>query len=330
VLANACGPCIGQWRRAAAAEDGPSTIVTSFNRNFPGRNDGRPTTLHFIASPGIVTALALAGRLSFDPLRDSLTGSDGEPFRLTAPGPVPALPPRGFERGRSAYVAPPEDGREVRLSIAADSTRLQRMEPWPAWDGRDLCDMPVLIKTRGKTTTDQISPAGAWLRYRGHLERFSDNLLMGAVDAFTGKPRPGIANLARELRARGIRWVVVGDANYGEGSSREHAALSPRLLGAAAVVARSFARIHESNLKKQGLLALTFREPADYERILADDRISLVGLSELAASRPVECRVQHADGSSERLWLQHSYDEAQLEWFRAGSALNCISRRGGS
>jgi aconitate hydratase len=328
VLANACGPCIGQWRRAPDGTDAPSTIVTSFNRNFPGRNDGRPATMSFIASPEIATALALAGRLSFDPSRDSLIGADGRPFRLAPPGALPALPAAGFERGRALYVAPPADAKDVEICIARGSERLQRLEPWPAWDGRDLLDMPVLIKTRGRTTTDQISPAGSWLRYRGHLDRFSDNLLMGAQDAFTGRPRRGIASLARDLRARGIRWVVVGDANYGEGSSREHAALSPRWLGGAAVIARSFARIHETNLKKQGLLALTFRDAADYERVRADDRISLVGLSQLAAGKPVECLVRHADGSRERLWLDHSYSDAQLEWFRAGSALNAARVRG--
>ena len=327
VLASACGPCIGQWRRPDPAPGAANTLVTSFNRNFPGRNDGRATTLSFIASPEIVTAFALAGRLSFDPRRDSLIGADGLPFRLAPPDPAPPLPEAGFEQGRRLYVAPPEDGTHVELRIAPDSERLQRMQPWPAWDGRDLLDLPVLIKTRGKTTTDQISPAGPWLRYRGHLDRFSDNLLMGAVDAFTGETRAGIAKTARDLQARGIRWVIVGDANYGEGSSREHAALSPRLLGGAAVVARSFARIHESNLKKQGLLALTFRDVADYERIRADDRLSLVGLASLAAGSPVECAVRHADGSSERLWLDHSYSDAQLAWFRAGSALNSSAAR---
>jgi aconitate hydratase A / 2-methylisocitrate dehydratase len=325
VLASACGPCIGQWRRLDAP-DGANTIVTSFNRNFPGRNDGHATTMSFIASPEIVTALAIAGRLSFDPRRDDLIGADGTRFRLAPPESAPALPEGGFERGRSLFVAPPEDGRGIEIPIAPDSQRLQRLEPWPAWDGRDLLDLPVLIKTKGKTTTDQISPAGEWLRYRGHLDRFSDNLLSGAVDAFTGSPRPGVARTARELRARGIRWVIVGDANYGEGSSREHAALSPRLLGGAAVLARSFARIHESNLKKQGLLALTFRDPSDYDRIREGDRLSLVGLTGLAPGEPVECVLAHPDGSSERLSLCHSYSEAQLDWFRAGSALNATAR----
>jgi aconitate hydratase len=327
VLANACGPCIGQWRRAPDAGDAPNTIVTSFNRNFPGRNDGRASTHAFVASPELVTAFALAGRLSFDPARDALTGADGRPFRLAAPNAAPPLPSAGFERGHDLYVAPPDDARGVALEIAPGSERLHPLAPWPAWDGQDLVDLPVLIKTRGKTTTDQISPAGAWLRYRGHLDRFSDNLLSGAVDAFTGAPRKDVALRARALRAQGVRWLVVGDANYGEGSSREHAALSPRWLGGAAVIARSFARIHETNLKKQGLLALTFRDAADYERVRAGDRVSLLGLASLAAGQPVECWLHHADGTSETIRLEHSYSEAQLEWFRAGSALNVQAAR---
>jgi aconitate hydratase len=326
VLANACGPCIGQWRRAPDAAGAANSIATSFNRNFPGRNDGRAATQSFIASPELVVAFALAGRLSFDPRRDELVGADGRPFRLTPPA-SPALPARGFERGRSAYVAPPDDGRDIPLRIAPDSTRLQPLEPWPDWDGRDFCELPLLIKTKGRTTTDAISPAGAWLRYRGHLDRFSDNLLSGAIDAFTGATRADVAKTARALRAQGLRWVVVGDHNYGEGSSREHAALSPRWLGCAAVIARSFARIHESNLKKQGLLALCFRDAADYERVRAGDRVSLLGLARLAAGSPVRCVLHHADGSSETLWLDHSYSEAQLAWFRAGSALNAARAR---
>jgi aconitate hydratase len=326
VLANACGPCIGQWRRGAPGAAAPNTIVTSYNRNFPGRNDGLASTMSFIASPEIVTAFALAGRLSFNPLTDSLTGADGKPFRLAAPQTAPDLPARGFERDRSSYLAPPADGRAVTLAIDPASTRLQRLPPWPAWDGRDFLDLPLLLKTRGKTTTDQISPAGPWLAYRGHLDKFSDNLLLGAVDAFSGETSPGVAKIARQYRARGLRWVVVGDANYGEGSSREHAALSPRLLGCAAVIARSFARIHESNLKKQGLLALTFADPADYDRIREGDRISLVGLAGLAPGRAVACRLEHTDGSAETLSLAHSFSAVQLEWFRAGSALNVLGR----
>ena len=327
VLANACGPCIGQWRRAV---DGtPNTIVTSYNRNFPRRNDGQPTTMNFIASPEIVTALALAGRLSFNPLTDTLNGADGQPFRLDAPKPAPEVPERDFERGQSTYIAPPVDGRNIALQVSPDSERIQLMEPWPAWDGRDFLDLPLLLKTRGKTTTDHISPAGAWLRYRGHLDKFSDNMFLGANNAFTGESGRchcgrAVSEVAREYRSQGLKWVVVGDYNYGEGSSREHAALSPRLLGGAAVIARSFARIHESNLKKQGLLALTFADPGDYDCIREEDRISLLGLSRLAPGNPVECLVKHADGSTQTLRLSHSYSAAQSQWFRAGSALNVL------
>jgi aconitate hydratase len=333
VLANACGPCIGQWRRAAAADAAPNTIVTSYNRNFPRRNDGSPTTMNFIGSPEIVTAFALAKRLSFNPLTDTLTDAEGKAFRLDPPKPAPEVPARDFDRGQATYVAPPEDGGSIQLQVDPKSERLQLMEPWSAWDGRDFVDMPVLIKTKGKTTTDHISPAGPWLRYRGHLDRFSDNMFMGATNAFNGEAGTGInvlsgakgeavGKIARDYKAHGIKWAAVGDHNYGEGSSREHAALSPRLLGGAAVIARSFARIHESNLKKQGLLALTFQDPADYDRIRADDRLSLVGLEEMAPDQPVECRVKHADGTSETLRLNHTFSASQLEWFRKGSALN--------
>ena len=338
VLANACGPCIGQWRRDDTANRAPNTIVTSYNRNFPRRNDGQATTMNFIASPEIVTAFALAGRLSFNPLTDLLTTADGRTIRLTPPRPAPDVPAADFARGRSAYVAPPADGTGIELRIDPDSERLQRLDPWPAWDRQDLLDMPVLVKTRGKTTTDHISPAGYWLRYRGHLDRFSDNMFMGATNAFsgrtgrglnvrTGKPDQPFAKTARDYRAQGVKWVVIGDRNYGEGSSREHAALSPRLLGGVAVIARSFARIHETNLKKQGLLALTFENPEDYDRIREDDRLDIVDLAMLAPDRPVQCRVRHADDTTETLSLRHSYSAEQLEWFRAGAALNLA--RGG-
>ena len=337
VLANACGPCIGQWRRAGDAADAPNTIVTSYNRNFPRRNDGRPSTMNFICSPELATAFALAGRLSFNPLTDSLTGADGTEFKLRPPKPAPEVPGAGFDPGARAYVAPPADGGGAVLTIKPDSERLQAMAPWPAWDGEDFTDMPVLAKARGKTTTDQISPAGPWLRYRGHLDRFSDNMLMGAVNAYTGKAGTGrnlltgaadaaFADTARHYQANGLRWVVVGDENYGEGSSREHAALSPRLLGGAAVIARSFARIHESNLKKQGLLPLTFTDASDYDRIREDDRLSLSDLANLTPGQPVTCRVAHADGSEETLSLAHSFTADQLNWFRAGSALNAIRK----
>ena len=335
LLANACGPCIGQWRRAGKEQEQPNTIVTSYNRNFPARNDGQPTTMNFIASPEIVTALALAGRLSFDPRRDSLIGGDGKPFKLRPPKPAPEVPDRGFIAGRSAYVAPPAKGQAVTVAVDPKSERLQVMQPWPAWDGEDLKDMPVLAKAKGKTTTDQISPAGPWLAFRGHLDRYSENLLSGAINAFTGERGKGLNQLtgehgrafsaiARQYRDAGLRWVVVGDSNYGEGSSREHAALCPRLLGAGAVIARSFARIHETNLKKQGVLALTFADPADYERIREDDRLNLVDLSAMAEGKPVLCRIVHPDGGREELTLHHSYSQAQLAWFRAGSAINLL------
>ncbi|MGH6893004.1 MAG: aconitate hydratase [Dongiaceae bacterium] len=333
VLANACGPCIGQWRRAKEVATVPNTIVTSYNRNFPMRNDGQPTTMNFIGSPEIVTAMALAGRLSFNPLTDTLAGADGRPFRLEPPKAAPEVPAKNFDRGHATYIAPPRDGSRVELKVDPKSERIQLMQPWEAWDGKDFLDMPVLMKTKGKTTTDHISPAGPWLRYRGHLDKFSDNMFMGATNAYGGEAGKGtnvltgensqpIANIARHYKSKGVKWVVVGDSNYGEGSSREHAALSPRLLGGAAVIVRSFARIHESNLKKQGLLALTFQSPADYDRIRETDRVSLVGLKAMAPGKPVECRVKHADGSSETLRLNHSFSAAQLEWFRKGSALN--------
>ncbi len=337
VLANACGPCIGQWRRAQEMVGVPNTIVTSYNRNFPRRNDGQAQTMNFIASPEIVTALSLAGRLSFNPLTDSLTASDGGSFRLEPPKPAQEVPQRDFARGVSAYVAPPDDGSSIELRVSPDSERIELMEPWPAWDGNDYLDMPVLMKTQGKTTTDHISPAGPWLRYRGHLSKFSENMFMGATNAFTGDAGTGknvetgdegqaISRIARHYRDAGMRWVVVGDDNYGEGSSREHAALSPRLLGGAAIIARSFARIHETNLKKQGLLPLTFADRADYDRIREDDRISLVGLSDLAPGKPVECRIAHSDGTSETLHLNHSIGESQVEWFRIGGALNMFHK----
>ncbi|BET10006.1 aconitate hydratase [Pandoraea sputorum] len=337
VLANACGPCIGQWRREAAAVASPNTIVTSYNRNFPRRNDGSANTVNLIASPEIVTAWALAGRISFDPQRDTLIGPDGQSFRLTPPAVAPEVPPQGFTRGATHYIAPPEDGRAVTINVDPASERIQVLRPWPAWNGSDPKGMPLLIKTRGKTTTDHISPAGPWLKLRGHLERFSDNLLIGGANAFTGETgsttdwltgETGVtpAQAARAYRAAGVPWVIVGDFNYGEGSSREHAALSPRLLGGMAVIARSFARIHETNLKKQGLLALTFANADDYERVRADDRIDLVGLSDLAPGREVQCVLHHADGTQETVPLKHSYSEVQLAWFRAGSALNVVPK----
>ena len=340
VLANACGPCIGQWRREKLFDGMPNTIVTSYNRNFPRRNDGRSETMNFIASPEVVVAFSLAGRLSFNPLTDTLEDGDGSPFTLEPPGAAPEVPVDGFDPGESSFIAPPADGSEIELSVDPNSERIELMEPWPAWDGNDFFDMPVLMKTQGKTTTDHISPAGPWLRYRGHLSKFSENMFMGATNAYTGEAGTGqnvitgeegraISRVAADYRSRGVRWVVIGDDNYGEGSSREHAALSPRLLGGAAVIARSFARIHETNLKKQGLLALTFSDPADYDRIREDDRVSLIGLEGLAPGEPVTCVVHHSDGTTETLSLYHSFGESQIAWFRAGSALNLFHEEGG-
>ena len=337
VLANACGPCIGQWRRSNEANSQPNTIVTSYNRNFPRRNDGTPTTMNFIASPEIVTAMAIAGTLSFNPLTDTLKDSEGNEFMFEPPKTAPEVPAQNFASGASVYEPPPADGSDIELAVDPNSERIQLMKPWPAWEGNDFTDMPVLMKTQGKTTTDHISPAGPWLRYRGHLDKFSDNMFMGATNAYTGDAGTGkniltgeegraISATARNYQSQGVKWVVVGDDNYGEGSSREHAALSPRLLGGTAVIARSFARIHESNLKKQGLLALTFQDTADYDKIREDDRISLVGLADLAPGKPVDCVVSHSDGTSETLQLNHTFGESQLEWFRLGSALNLFHR----
>jgi aconitate hydratase len=334
VLANACGPCIGQWNRSTKGV--PNSIVTSYNRNFAGRNDGNSSTMNFIASPEVVTALALAGRLTFNPLRDSLPRSDGTSFRLAPPAADHSpLPSAGFVRDLSQRLLPPVDRAGIKIKINPNSERLQALQPWPARNGHDFIGLPVLIKTAGKTTTDQISPAGKWLKYRGHLERFSENLLSGAKNAFTGEVGKtediiaeetglSVATVANRYRSKGVQWVVVGDTNYGEGSSREHAALSPRLLGGVAVIARSFARIHETNLKKQGLLALTFSDPGDYNRIRQGDRVSLVDLQELSQGSSVKCVVTHRDGRSELLLLRHSYTDGQFGWFRAGSALNTM------
>ncbi len=335
-LANACGPCIGQWRREKVLDGVPNTIVTSYNRNFPGRNDGRSETMNFIASPEIVVALTLAGRLSFNPLSDSLTGESGEQFMLESPKPAPEVPSADFTRGQEYYAAPPRDGSRIAIAVDPDSDRLQVLTPWEPWDGKDFLELPVLLKTKGKTTTDHISPAGPWLRFRGHLEKFSDNMFMGAINAqtgdagttlnqLTGEAGVSVSQVARAYKAAGLRWVVVGDHNYGEGSSREHAALSPRLLGGAAVIARDFARIHESNLKKQGLLPLTFVDPADYDRVHETDRISLLDLASLAHGKLVRCVLSHDDETTEEIALSHSLGEPQIEWFKAGSALNLFA-----
>jgi aconitate hydratase len=338
VLANACGPCIGQWRREGIESGKPNSIVTSFNRNFPRRNDGNPGTLAFIGSPEIVAAYALSGKLSFNPLRDAITLPSGEAFKLAPPQPAPDMPADGFIRDVEGFLAPPEDGSSVEIRIDPASERLQRLEPFEPWGSDDHADLPLLIKITGKCTTDHISPAGPWLRYRGHLDNISNNMFTGATNAFSGtagKTRDlfeggdeqPVPDVARAYKARGRKWIVVGDENYGEGSSREHAAMSPRLLGAAAVITRSFARIHESNLKKQGVLPLVFVDPADFEKVQETDRVSILGLDELAPGRPVEVLLRHADGSEERLETRHSLNQEQVEWFKAGSALNVLRRQ---
>lgn len=337
VLANACGPCIGQWTRPGLKPGETNTIVSSFNRNFPGRNDGNAATLSFIASPDVVTALALAGTLEFNPVHGTLPGPGGAPVRLTPPE-GEELPREGFARGEEGYEPPAADGAGVQVLVRPDSERLQLLAPFAPWDGKDFTDLPILVKTRGKTTTDHISPAGPWLRFRGHLDRISDNMFLGALNAFTGETGKGVhpltgesgqpfARTARDLKARGVRWVAVGDDNYGEGSSREHAAMSPRYLGAAAVLVRSFARIHETNLKKQGILPLTFADPADYAQVEQPDRVSITGLASLAPGAPVTVRLRKADGRVVEIQARHSLTGEQIGWFRAGSALNAAQKR---
>lgn len=340
VLANACGPCIGQWERPELAKEEENTIVTTFNRNFPGRNDGRRTTLNFIGSPEMIVALSLGGKLSFNPLQDELVAPDGTRFVLDPPSPAPEVPPEGFQKPAGIFVAPPASTAEsaaVKVLINPDSGRLQKLEPFPEWDGQDFEEMPIMIKARGKCTTDHISPAGAWLSLRGHLDRLSDNMLLGAVNAFSGEVGTGrnaltgriekFSTIARQYKEQHVRWIIIGDDNYGEGSSREHAAMTPRYLGCAAVIAKSLARIHETNLKKQGILALTFSCSGDYDKIQEDDRISLHGLEELKPGKPVNCTITHTDGDSEDIRLNHSYNELQIGWFCAGSALNVLRSR---
>jgi aconitate hydratase len=339
VLANACGPCIGQWSRPELKKGEPNTIVTSYNRNFPGRNDGRRETMNFIGSPELVIALALGGRLSFSPLTDELTASDGTKFKLNPPKIAAEIPERGFKDVTDIYIAPATDPNSVEVIINKDSDRLQKLQHFPKWDGKDFEKLPILAKVRGKCTTDHISPAGPWLMYRGHLDKISDNLLLGAVNAYrdgeVGRGKntlnskiESFPHIAREYKERGLEWIIIGDNNYGEGSSREHAAMTPRYLGCAAVIAKSFARIHETNLKKQGVLALTFADPLDYSKIMEDDRISIIGLNNLKSGKSVNCILHHVGGRQEEISLRHSYNESQLKWFWAGSALNILHSTG--
>jgi len=332
VLANACGPCIGQWERSKEATAKPNSIVNSFNRNFPKRADGSANTLSFVTSPDTVMAIALSGRLDFDPTVDTITAPDGSLVKLDAPvGEV--LPARGYDKGSNTFTAPPDDGSAVVIAISPTSDRLQLLEPFPAWDGRDYLGLPVLMKARGKCTTDHISAAGKWLTYRGHLENISGNLFIGAVNAFDGAvgegrditdgARRSYPDIAKNYSREGIRWCAIGDRNYGEGSSREHAAMEPRFRGGVVIFARSFARIHETNLKKQGLVPLTFADPDTYELIGEDDRINVLNLPPIPG-RNVACQIVKPDGTTIDFEGVHTFSPPQVEWFKAGSALNIV------
>ena len=335
ILANACGPCIGMWKRMDIKTGERNTIVTSFNRNFAKRNDGNAETLAFVASPELTTALAIAGSLSFNPLTDELENEKGEKVRLDPPT-GEELPPKGFDKGESGFIPPAKDGSNVEVIVKPDSERLQLLKPFEPWNGKDLEDLPVLLKAKGKCTTDHISMAGPWLKYRGHLDSISNNMFIGAINAFTGEAGKvkntftgeykSVPEVARAYKKYGHGWVVIGDENYGEGSSREHAAMEPRFLDGKAIIVRSFARIHETNLKKQGMLPLTFADPKDYDKIQEDDKVTLK-VSEIAPDKPVKMIIKHKDGSTEEALLNHTMNEAQIKWFKAGSALNLIAHQ---
>ncbi len=335
VLSNSCGPCIGQWKRADGVKGKADSIVSSFNRNFPGRNDGINETLSFLASPEVVTAYALSGDLGFDPVNGTLKDANGKVFKLEPPQ-GEELPAKGFATGDEGFVAPAENGDGLTVDIPPTSERLQLLQPFLRWDGKDFEKLPLLIKTKGKTTTDHISPAGPWLKFRGHLDKISDNMFLGANNAFSSEPGKGanvltgesnltIAQIARAYKAKDIGSIVVGDENYGEGSSREHAAMSPRFLNVKVVLTKSFARIHETNLKKQGILALTFADPKDYEKIEQQDRISVMGLNSLTPGKSVQVTIHKADGASLTIQANHSITDQQIAWFKAGSALNALN-----
>lgn len=333
VFTNACGPCIGQWDREGAEKQEKNTIVHSFNRNFSKRADGNPNTHAFVTSPEMVAALAIAGDLGFNPITDTLTNDKGEQVKLLPPK-GDELPARGFDVEDPGYQAPAEDGSHVVIAVDPNSSRLQLLENFPIWDGKNITGAKLLIKAQGKCTTDHISMAGPWLRYRGHLDNISNNMLIGAVNAFSGATNAVKNQLTGEIgevpavqrayKAAGIPSIVVGDHNYGEGSSREHAAMEPRHLGVRAVIVKSFARIHETNLKKQGMLGLTFANEADYDKIQEDDTFNFVDLESFAPGKPLTLEINHADGTTESISLNHTYNDSQIEWFKAGSALNLI------
>ncbi|KAK0658581.1 Aconitate hydratase [Lasiodiplodia hormozganensis] len=335
VLANACGPCIGQWDRKDVKKGEPNSIISSYNRNFTGRNDANPATHAFVASPDLVVALTIAGTLNFNPLTDTLKDANGKEFKLKEPT-GDGLPAKGFDPGRNTYQAPPADRSSVNVAVSPTSDRLQILEPFKPWDGKDATNLPILIKAKGKTTTDHISMAGPWLKYRGHLDNISNNMLIGAINSDNGEANKiknqttgeygAVPDVARDYKKKGIKWVVIGDWNYGEGSSREHAALEPRHLGGLAIITRSFARIHETNLKKQGMLPLTFSNPEDYDKIQPHDKVDLL-CTQLAVGKPMTLRVHPADGSPTfDIELSHTFNEGQIEWFKNGSALNTMAK----
>ncbi|KAF2758264.1 aconitate hydratase [Pseudovirgaria hyperparasitica] len=335
VLANACGPCIGQWDRRDVKKGEANSIISSYNRNFTGRNDANPATHAFVTSPDLVVAMSIAGTLKFNPLTDTLKDKDGKDFKLKAPT-GDGLPSRGYDPGQDTYQAPPKDRSSVSVAVSPTSDRLQILEPFEPWNGKDATDLPILIKAQGKTTTDHISMAGPWLKYRGHLDNISNNMLIGAINSangeankvknFTTNEFDAVPATARDYKKKGIKWVVIGDWNYGEGSSREHAALEPRHLGGLAIITRSFARIHETNLKKQGMLPLTFSDPADYDKIQPDDKVDLL-CTELAVGKPMTLRVHPANGDKTfDVKLSQTFNEGQIEWFKNGSALNTMAK----
>lgn len=336
IMANACGPCIGQWKRESKDPERANSIVTSFNRNFAKRNDGNPNTHAFVTSPEIVAALSIAGDLCFNPMTDTLVNSEGEKVKLEEPKGY-ELPPLGYELKESGFLAPIADGSDIEISIAKDSQRLQELAPFAAWNGKDIIEQPLLIKVKGKCTTDHISMAGPWLRFRGHLDNISDNMLIGAVNAFNDKTNAvldqetneyiPVPKLARKFKAEGLGSVAVAEENYGEGSSREHAAMEPRFLNVKAILVKSFARIHETNLKKQGMLALTFVDKNDYDKIKEDDKISIIGLSEFKPGKNLTVELTHKNGTKESFEVAHTYNEVQIAWFKAGSALNYMKQK---
>jgi aconitate hydratase len=333
VFTNACGPCIGMWDRMGAEKQEKNTIIHSFNRNFAKRNDGNPNTYAFVASPELVTAMAIGGSLAFNPITDTLTNENGEQVKLDPPS-GDELPKKGFAMEDSGFQAPAKDGSNVSVQVSPTSDRLQLLDPFPAWEGIDLKGLKLLIKAKGKCTTDHISMAGPWLKYRGHLDNISNNMLIGAVNFYNEKTDSvknqltgayeSVPKVQRQYKAQGIGSIVVGDENYGEGSSREHAAMEPRHLGVRAVLVKSFARIHETNLKKQGMLALTFVEKNDYDKVLENDSIDIIGLSSFQPGVNLTVVLNHTDGSRDVIAVHHTYNKQQIEWFKAGGALNII------